>query len=101
MAETLHIYRPQSWSRRRIAFCPVDSRMTECVVTLYVWHEPRVQCARCGEGWEGGVMFARPFARGWRKQAQSRVRKLWDETPYGDFPTLREMDPYLFEEVSA
>lgn len=101
MSDYVHIYRPQSWTRRRILFCPVDGRRTECVVTVYVWHDPRVQCAHCGEGWEGGVMFARPFARGWRKEAQRRVRKLWDEATYGEFPTLREMDPTLFEEVSA
>lgn len=92
VTDFVHIYRPTSWSRRRIVFCPVDGRRTECVVTTYLWHEPRVQCVRCGEGWAGGVMFERPFARGWRKQAQARARALWDATPYGPFPSLSEME---------
>jgi hypothetical protein len=91
----LHINRPRSWSRRRIVCCPIDQRRTECVVTVYVWYSPRIQCARCGEGWEDGVMFERPFARGWRKAAQRRVRALWDVTPYGPFPTLEAMEAVL------
>jgi hypothetical protein len=88
----LHINRPRSWTRRRILFCPVDGRRTECVVTVYLWYSPQIACARCGESWSDGQMFERPFARGWRKQAQARVRKLWDGTQYGPFPPLSEME---------
>ncbi len=95
MSGFVHIYRPRSWTRRRILYCPVDGRRTECVVTQYVWHDTRVQCARCGEGWEDGAMWERPFAPGWRKAAQAEARRLWDEAPYGPFPTLAEMDPEL------
>lgn len=96
----LHIYRPRSWSRRRILRCPVDERLTECVVTVFVWHDPIVRCARCGESWSGGYMAERPFARGWRKEAQSKARKAWDEATYGPFPTLAEMDPELMKEMA-
>jgi hypothetical protein len=75
--------------------CPIDGRITECVVTVYVWYDPTVQCARCGESWSGGQMAERPFARGWRAKQQRRVRALWDETPHGPFPSLAEMDPSL------
>lgn len=97
----LHIYRPRSWTRRRILYCPVDGRRTECVVTVYVWHDPRVECARCGESWSGGEMTPRPLQRGWRGEAQRRARARWDEATYGEFPSLEEMDPDLFADVSA
>lgn len=88
----LHINRPRSWTRRRIVFCPVDGRRTECVVTQYLWYSPRAQCARCGESWSDGEMAPRPFARGWRRQAQARARAKWDAATHGEFPTLSEME---------
>ena len=87
----LHINRPRSWTRRRIEFCPVDGRRTECVVTVYAWYDPKVECARCGEGWSTDGMFPRPFARGWRAAAQRRVRAKWDRATYGPFPTYEEI----------
>lgn len=91
----VHIHRPKSWTRRRILRCPVDERMTECVVTVFVWYDPIVECARCGESWSGGEMQERPFRRGWRKRQQAEVRAKWVKAPHGPFPTLAEMDPEM------
>lgn len=91
-APTVHIHQPRGWWRRRILYCPVDGRRTECVVTAYLWYDPEVVCARCGEGWSDGQRDPRPFVRGWRPKAQERARRMWDEAPYGNFPTPAEMD---------
>jgi hypothetical protein len=91
MAALIHVHRPASGRRRRILWCPVDERHTECVVSVYEWYSPIVTCVRCGESWSDGELRQRPFQRGWRRDAQRAAQVLWDDATYGEFPTPDEM----------
>lgn len=82
--------------RKRYIRCPCCQCTTEMVVRYEAYYGLTTYCCRCGDSWQDGEMFPRPFQRGWRKAAIRRYRKLWDQATHGAAPTLQEMCPLDF-----
>ena len=82
--------------RRRYWRCPVCQCRTESVFRYELWHGVTIWCCRCGDSWGDGELLLRPFARGWRREATRRARRLWDQALFGPAPTMHELDPEMF-----
>lgn len=87
--------------RRRYWRCTFCECITEQVVRFEVWYDATVWCCRCGDSWAGGELHARPWRQNWRRDAARKARRLWDRATYGPPPSLQEMDPELFAELSS
>jgi hypothetical protein len=88
--------------RKRYLRCPMCECITETVVSFGGWYGISCFCCRCGDGWCDGELYERPFARGWRKRAIARHRRMWDEATHGPEPTLYEQGiGFLEEEETA
>lgn len=88
----VHINRPDDrFLRRSYRRCPIDECVTEQVTRYELWYDPKTWCTKCGESWSGGEIFARPFRRNWRPEAQRVARALWDRATYGAPPTYDEL----------
>lgn len=69
---------PPGVYHRMIRHCPICERKRRFVVRWDgAWYGHTVYCA-CGDRWMDGEMAPRPFKKGWRKEAQSYFRALWD-----------------------
>lgn len=93
------VCRPGGVLRRSYSRCPTCERITEQVTRYEVWYDPQTWCTRCGDSWAGGELVARPFARGWRRDAVRWARALWDAATYGGTPQLAELDPQFAAEM--
>jgi hypothetical protein len=84
--------------RKTIVRCPVCECMTEMVARHEAYYGTTLSCCRCGDSWGDGERYPRPFARGWRKAAVKKHRKLWDRATHGPPPTFQELYPYEYAE---
>jgi len=81
--------------RRRVLPCPVCKRRRRHVI-YYDWspyYAPRIQCVACGDQWEDGELLARPFRRGWRKEAIAKAKHAWHNAGIG--PVRRDEHFYV------
>lgn len=87
--------------RKRYLRCPVCECTTEMVTRNDGWYGLVAMCCRCGDSWSGGELRERPFARGWRKRAVARHRRLWDQATHGPDPTFEELFPEYADNAPA
>lgn len=73
------ICRPETFLRRRIAYCPTCKQRRRFVGREAVWYGTVWSCCGCGDTWDDGGRRRRPFRRGWRKEAIAKAKRLWDE----------------------
>ncbi len=83
--------------RKTIRRCPICECMTEMVDRHEARYGVSTYCCKCGDSWQDGELYPRPFARGWRTKAVRRHRTLWDEATHGPAPTVAELFPDLVE----
>lgn len=77
--------------RKRYEYCPMCMCTTEMVVSFDGWYGTSSYCCRCGDAWCDGDPYPRPFARGWRRKAIRRHRRMWDAATHGPAPTMAEL----------
>lgn len=73
--------RDREW--RRIRFCPIEGRRRRMYGWFQHWYGWTVTCLGCGDRWQDGELGARPFKRGWRREAIAAAKKAWAAAPHG------------------
>jgi hypothetical protein len=63
---------------RRIDLCPTEKRRRRIYSRFQHWYGWESYCLGCGDRWTPDEIGSRPFARGWRKEAIARHKRLWD-----------------------
>lgn len=81
--------------RKRIVRCPICQCKTEMVARYEAWYGTTLYCCKCGDSWCDGELYPRPFARGWRRAAVKKHRKLWDQATHAGPPPLEALYPGL------
>lgn len=69
---------PPGVYRRAILDCPACDRRHRFVISWDGAWYGQTYYGSCGDKWQDGEMYPRPFQRGWRQKAQADFRRRWD-----------------------
>lgn len=73
------VCRPSQFPLRRILRCPTCKQRRRFSGHDAAWYGATWTCCHCGDSFADGHRLQRPARRGWRTDAATKAKRVWDE----------------------